>query len=131
MNPANRSDRQAITLPNESPEPKTYSRAISWKRAQLKDVGILLRGVSFNKKEIKERPSDDYVPILRATNINDGTLDLHHFLFVKKNKIKPEQILRSGDIVMAMSSGSNWKMCTTGYQLVWIIWSFLRGISYE
>jgi type I restriction enzyme S subunit len=77
----------------------------NWTSAKVGALAELLRGVSYKKHESSSSPKEGYVPIVRASNIN-GKLVLKDFVYVTKERVKPEQLLRKGDIVLAMSSGS-------------------------
>lgn len=67
----------------------------------------MLRGVSYPKTDARDEPTDGYVPVLRATNIQDARLVLQSDLVhIAARNISPEQLLRQGDIVVATSSGS-------------------------
>lgn len=78
-----------------------------WKWASLGEIGQLLRGVSFRKEDSSEQPREGFVPVLRATNIQDEKLILdNELVFVPHKYVKPEQFLQLGDIVVCMSSGS-------------------------
>ena len=78
-----------------------------WAAKRLIDVGRLLRGVSYRKEDSTETPKKGFVPILRATNIQDEKLILDdELVYVPSDYIKPEQYLKPNDIVVCMSSGS-------------------------
>jgi len=73
----------------------------------LSEVADLVRGVSYPKTDVREEPAPDFVPVLRATNIQDARLILDSdMVFVAERNVSPEQLLRPGDIVVATSSGS-------------------------
>jgi len=73
----------------------------------LSEVAGLVRGVSYPKADAREEPAPGFVPVLRATNIQDARLILDSDLvFVAERNVSPEQLLRPGDIVVATSSGS-------------------------
>lgn len=72
---------------------------------RLGDFVELVRGVSYSKSDAKLVPFDGSVPILRATNI-DGELDFDDLVHVPERYVRPEQIMRPGDVVVATSSGS-------------------------
>jgi type I restriction enzyme S subunit len=78
-----------------------------WPTAQLAQVADLVRGVSYPKADAREEPAAGYVPVLRATNIQDASLVLDSDLvFIAERNVSDEQLLRPGDIVVATSSGS-------------------------
>lgn len=73
----------------------------------LTEVAYLVRGVSYPKTDAREEASPGYVPVLRATNIQDARLILDaNLVFIAERNVAQEQRLRPGDIVMATSSGS-------------------------
>lgn len=87
----------------ESRNPTTLS--VGWRRAELGELLTVIRGVSYKKEHASSEPAPDFVPILRATNIQSG-LVFEGFVHVPKTYVSDEQYLRLGDIVIAASSGS-------------------------
>lgn len=78
-----------------------------WKTARLGELGDLVRGVSYKKQEVTDTAEFGYLPVLRATNIQDRELMLtEELVYVKAEKVSDPQILRMGDVIIAMSSGS-------------------------
>lgn len=76
-----------------------------WAECAVEDIGQLIRGITYKKEQSANRPGPPLVPILRATNIN-GTLSYDELVYVPRTLVDHEQLLREGDIVFAMSSGS-------------------------
>ena len=76
-----------------------------WVWTQVKDIAEFIRGVSYRKNQSSKTPQTDYVPILRANNIN-GQLNYDDLVYVEQAKVKDEQFVKSLDIIIAMSSGS-------------------------
>lgn len=76
-----------------------------WRQAKLTDLMTVIRGVTYKKEHASKDPSPDLVPILRATNIQNG-LVFEDFVYVPRHYVSDEQLLRRGDIVIAASSGS-------------------------
>lgn len=74
--------------------------------ARLDDVLTIIRGVSYKKDDASSTPASNTVPVLRATNIQDGTLVFNELVHVPRKYVSDEQLLRRGDIVVAASSGS-------------------------
>jgi type I restriction enzyme S subunit len=74
--------------------------------ARLDDVLSIIRGVSYKKHDASSIPASNTVPVLRATNIQDGALDFDELVYVPRKYVSDEQLLRRGDIVVAASSGS-------------------------
>ena len=71
----------------------------------LGELLIVIRGVSYKKEHASNEPAPDHVPILRATNIQDG-LVFEDLVYVPRSYVSEEQILHRGDIIIAASSGS-------------------------
>lgn len=65
-----------------------------------------VRGVSYSPEEISEIPLEGYIPILKANNITEDGLDVSHLIYIDQKKVKNEQMIRKGDILLAASSGS-------------------------
>jgi len=79
----------------------------SCSQVQIADVAELIRGVTYAKEDARSAQEDGYLPVLRATNIQDSALVLGtDLVFVPASKISTNQTLRAGDIVLATSSGS-------------------------
>ena len=76
-----------------------------WVWSQIKDIAKFIRGVSYKKNQSSKTPIDDYVPILRANNINTQ-LNYEDLVYVPRDKVKDEQFVKLFDIIIAMSSGS-------------------------
>ena len=78
-----------------------------WPDTQLAEVADLVRGVTYAKDDARQQPVDGYIPVLRATNIQDTRLILDtDLVHVPERNVSAEQRLRPGDIVVATSSGS-------------------------
>ena len=85
----------------------TGAVASEWHRVRLGDIAQVVRGVTYKKEQASGQPATDMLPILRATNVQDGTLVLDSDLvFVPAALVSDTQKLRVGDIVIATSSGS-------------------------
>lgn len=65
-----------------------------------------IRGVSYKKSDVSEVPKEGYIPLLRANNIQAGKLVFSDVIYVKKELVKDNQLIKKGDIVIAASSGS-------------------------
>lgn len=76
--------------------------------AVLGEVCEFIRGVTFDKADVSAAPRPGLVPILRAGNIGaGGDLDTQNdLLWVPEARVDEEQMLRTNDIVICMSSGS-------------------------
>ena len=72
---------------------------------QLKDVGKMIRGVTYAKSESSKQAEKGFVPLLGAANIQHE-INYDGLTYVSEGLIKSSQILREGDILICMSSGS-------------------------
>lgn len=77
-----------------------------WSEVTLGDVCEYVRGVTYEKSDATYEPAHGFLPLLRATNIEDRRIVLKDFVFVPASKVKPAQMLRKGDLLIAASSGS-------------------------
>lgn len=78
-----------------------------WRVVTLKDVGDLVRGVTYSHRDVRALDDPSALPIVRATNITPTGLELRHDLVaIRREVVKPVQYLRVADVVIAMSSGS-------------------------
>ena len=77
-----------------------------WREAPLGDMLTILRGVSYKKQDATTEPAAGKIPILRATNIDDGKLNFTGLVYVPQEYVSKVQLLNVGDIVIAASSGS-------------------------
>ena len=73
---------------------------------RIGDLSDQIRGVSYGKEDASKIPQDGYLPVLRAGNITDNGLVFSDLVYVPKAKVSLKQKLKSGDIVIAASSGS-------------------------
>ncbi len=77
-----------------------------WVIARGNDVFEFVRGVSYNKTEASDLATKNSVAILRAGNIQDGCILLDDLVHVPSERVRDEQRIRKGDLIIAMSSGS-------------------------
>ncbi len=76
-----------------------------WIPCILDQIAILIRGVTYEKKDTTNDLKKNHVPILRGNNINSNLI-LEDLVYVPKSYVKPEQYLKKFDIIITMSSGS-------------------------
>jgi type I restriction enzyme S subunit len=80
---------------------------MKWPTVTVAEIAKQVRGVSYDKSQVSSTPSPGLIPVLRAGNIQNGSLLLNQDLvFVPESCISLQQFLRPGDIVVAASSGS-------------------------
>lgn len=78
----------------------------SWEWVHGKDLFSVVRGVTYGKQDAKDHESAGHLPLLRSHNIQEVGLNTNDLVFVPHDKISPQQMLKRGDILIAMSSGS-------------------------
>ena len=78
---------------------------VGWTVAKVHELAELLRGINYKKEQASNYPKLDYKPILRATNIQ-GSLNFDELVFVPMQNISEKQLIKAGDVIFAMSSGS-------------------------
>jgi type I restriction enzyme S subunit len=76
-----------------------------WLWVRFGRIHDLMRGVTYSKSDASDVRMKGYLPILRANNIGIS-LNFDDLVFVKKTNINEEQLLRRGDYLIALSSGS-------------------------
>mgnify|MGYP001105833478 CR=1 FL=1 len=77
-----------------------------WTHIAVSRVCTTVRGVTYNKLESSGEQLPNYLPVLRANNIQAGKLIFSDLVYVPKNCISTHQLIKAGDVVVAMSSGS-------------------------
>lgn len=70
------------------------------------EISEKIRGVSYNKDEISFAPKDGLIPVMRANNIEDNNIVYKDLVYAPIKSISENQLLKEGDVVIAMSSGS-------------------------
>jgi type I restriction enzyme S subunit len=78
-----------------------------WATVPMDSIASFVRGLTYKKSDARAAPTHGYVPLVRATNLQDDRLLLEDFVFVPRELVKDEQCLRPNDIVVATSSGSS------------------------
>jgi type I restriction enzyme S subunit len=76
-----------------------------WLSTSVGAVAKYVRGVTYQKEHARNQPEEGLLPVLRANNIGAG-LNFEDLVYVPSRFVSSEQLLRDGDIVFAMSSGS-------------------------
>ncbi len=73
-------------------------------RQKIKDYITQIRGVSYKPSDVVS--AENGTPIIRANNIQDSGMIYDELVFVIPQRIKSNQVLKKGDIVICTSSGS-------------------------
>ncbi len=77
-----------------------------WRQNALGSCADFVRGLTYKKPDASSKSEVGRVPLLRATNFDNGRLSLEDLLHVPENLVKDAQYLREGDTLIATSSGS-------------------------
>ena len=85
-----------------------------WRWARLGELCEFVRGVSFDKADVRTYPSQSFSPILRAGNITEPLELGKDLVWVPDRYVAAEQRLRVGDIAICLSSGSPGVVGKTG-----------------
>lgn len=86
-----------------------------WRDGTLSDIMDIVRGVTYNNDDVKSKDDTNVIPVLRATNINENTIDIENMVYVPKDKVDVDQILNKFDILLVMSSGSKEHIGKNGF----------------
>lgn len=65
-----------------------------------------VRGVSYKPKDLGSELDGNHITLLRANNVNGGSINFDEVQYVDKSKVSGGQVIRTGDILMCASSGS-------------------------
>jgi type I restriction enzyme, S subunit len=88
-----------------SEEEKPFALPQGWEWVVGRDLFSIVRGVTYQKTDAKDAPTENHLPILRANNIR-GSVNLDDLVYVPASLISEDQFLRSGDYVVCLASGS-------------------------
>ena len=100
-----------VTRKKSAPPPVTrelepsFALPQGWEWASVGELSSLVRGVSYNKSQAAATQLAGYIPLLRGHNINQH-LNFEDLVYVPGELISNDQLVRLGDIVIALSSGS-------------------------
>ncbi len=86
-------------------EEKPFGLPVGWKWVKGRDLFSVIRGVTYQKTDARDIPAETHLPILRANNIR-GTVNLDDLVYVPASLISEDQLLRAGDYVVCLASGS-------------------------
>jgi len=78
----------------------------SYPLVRLDSVARVVRGVTYGKGDVVQSPGPSDVPVLRAGNINGRLIIDRDLVWLPRRAVSDDQMLRGGDVVMCMSSGS-------------------------
>lgn len=86
-------------------EEKPFELPFGWEWLRLGDLAKVIRGVTYKKHDAQEYEFEGCIPLMRANNIGH-TINFNNLVYIPKHLVKEEQILVSGDLLIAISSGS-------------------------
>ena len=92
-------------LPPITDEEKPFELPVGWAWVKGRDLFTVVRGVTYQKADAKDAPAEGLLPILRANNIR-GSINFDDLVYVPASLISEDQLLRSGDYVVCLASGS-------------------------
>lgn len=73
----------------------------------LSKVGVTVRGVGYNPaRDLSSHSTSETVDLLRANNVQDAALDLRDVKFVNRYRVRTDQYLRNGDVLICAANGS-------------------------
>jgi type I restriction enzyme S subunit len=78
----------------------------NWSSANILELSRMIRGVTYSKNDARDEPNNGLIPILRAMNITERGLVFDDLVYVPRKLVKDEQVIKAGDVVIAISSGS-------------------------
>lgn len=78
-----------------------------WEEKTLGEVGVCIRGVTYSgDSDLYPFDNSNSLRLLRSNNIFDKNIVFSNLQYVKKERVKPYQIMQSKDILICMANGS-------------------------
>lgn len=78
-----------------------------WKSTTLAEVGETVRGVGYDPRvDLFVEASANTLDLLRSNNVQGGLLELSDVQHVDRRRVRADQVLRSGDILICAANGS-------------------------
>ncbi len=77
-----------------------------WVKKRLGELGECMRGVSYGMSDLHSTENLNTVRLLRSNNIKDECIIWEDFQVVNELKVKNEQLIQKGDILICMANGS-------------------------
>ena len=102
---AERTCKKSKAMPLANDDIWPFELPNGWQWSRVGDLASVVRGVSYEKSQASDVLLYGYLPLLRGHNINK-LLNFEDLVFVPANLISADQLIRRGDTVIAMSSGS-------------------------
>jgi type I restriction enzyme S subunit len=86
-----------------------------WRWVELGEVCAFVRGVTFDKAQMRTNSASGFISVLRAGNIQDALNTRDDLIWVPEALIDKEQYLHAGDVAICLSSGSASVVGKTAY----------------
>ena len=97
--------RKPKKLPEITEAEKPFDLPDGWILTRLGELSEVVRGVTYKKHDAQEIEFNNSIALLRANNIG-RLIDFENIIYIPHALIRKEQMLRKGDLLVAMSSGS-------------------------
>jgi type I restriction enzyme S subunit len=92
-------------LPPIVDDDKPFELPQGWAWARGGDLFDVIRGVTYQKADAREASESDHLPLLRANNIR-AKINFDDLVYVPEGLISSDQLLKAGDFVVCLASGS-------------------------
>jgi len=92
-------------LPEVTEGEKPFELPEGWEWERLGNIAEIIRGVTYKKHDAQDNSFEGGIALMRANNIG-YTLNFDNLVYIPKNLVKEAQIIITGDLLIAMSSGS-------------------------
>ncbi len=79
---------------------------LGWEVEELGKHCQTFRGVTYKKENVKSPSDKNTIPILRATNISNGVIDVNDMVYIPEELVSEDQMMEKFDVLITMSSGS-------------------------
>jgi len=89
-----------------------------WETVNLSQAGLFVRGVAYNPGvDLSESDGKQTVRLLRSSNVQDGKIVRSELQFVNRRRVRFDQYLQIGDLLLCMANGSRELVGKTGRYL--------------
>jgi type I restriction enzyme S subunit len=86
-----------------------------WAACELRKLGHVVRGVAYNPgADLADGDTEQTVRLLRSNNVQGGEIVRSGLQFVNRRRVRSDQYLRDGDLLLCMANGSRDLVGKTG-----------------
>lgn len=86
-----------------------------WVTCELRQLGQVVRGVAYNPgADLAEGDTEQTVRLLRSNNVQSGEIVRSGLQFVDRRRVRNDQYLQDGDLLLCMANGSRDLVGKTG-----------------